>query len=475
MIGRSAILWVALLGGCAMGPDYRPPVSAPDLTGPLPYRPQGLASVSPTPQRWWQLYKDPVLDQLVDDAITANTDLRAAEAHFEAARAQLRLSRAAELPSTNLTAGGSYGRTPTATQIANSAGREARSTWLFETGFDTAYEVDLFGRVRRSVEAAHADEEAAAAARDAVRIAVVAETVRDYISACALGHQLDVAQNAVMIAEQQRDIVRLQTAAGGGSDFDVARQDSLVSRTRSEIPGLEGERRASLFALAEILGRPPGGVPVAASDCHVLPDATGPIPVGDGAALLDRRPDVREAERKMAAASARIGVAKAELLPRITLLGSVSSVEPDLPALGTHAATSFALGPLISWNFPNIAAARAKIEAANAADRAAIADYDGVVLGALKDVEQALARYAAAVDRERELLAAERQARTAFNLARSRLAAGSISELDLLVAQQSLIDVELAVAAAEASRAGQLVGLFKALGGGGNDPVDEPV
>jgi NodT family efflux transporter outer membrane factor (OMF) lipoprotein len=461
-----SIAALAALFGCAVGPDYHRPVPTPDQAAAFPYLPQAVASGGDGHDDWWGLYGDPALDRLVDRALGANTDLRAAEANFEAARAVLRQTEAARLPSTAASEGGSYGRTSTSTLIADSAGRRAENGWLFETGFDVAYEVDLFGRVRRSVEAGRADADAAAALRDGVRLTIVAETVRDYVAACAIGAQIDVARTAVATADQQEQVVERQAAAGGASDFDVARQRAVVAQTRAAIPALDGERRATLFALAAVLGGTPADVPTDAEACRALPEVAVPIPVGDGAGLIARRPDIRVAERRMAAASARIGVAKADLLPRITLLGSVSSVAPDLPDIGSHAATSFGLGPLINWSFPNIAAAQARIEQAKASDRAAIADYDGAVLTALKEVEQALARYSAARLREAQLDAAVLQAQTAFDLAGRRWSAGSISRLDLLVSELSLIDAKLALAAARTDRANILVSLFKALGGG---------
>ena len=460
MIRQTVPLLAALLCGCTLGPDYAPPHPG----APLAYVPATVAIAAPVRSAWWQLYHDPALNRLVDDAVAANTDLRVAEANFDAARAALRQTQAARLPTTETIAGGTYGRNTTTTQIADAAGREASTTWLYEAGFDMAYEVDLFGRVRRSIEASRADAGAAGAARDAVRIAIVAETVRAYVDACALGNQIAVARTALAIAERQHAIVRRQAAAGGASAFDIARQKEIVARTGATLPTLEGDRRAALFALAALLGRTPDRIPPEAERCSTVPAMTDPVAVGDGAGLLARRPDVREAERKLAAASARIGVAKADLLPRVTLVGSVVAIAPEVSALPDHGSTSFGLGPLISWSFPNIAAVQARIRYARAQDQAAVAHYDGVVLDALKEVEQALARYASAVDHERELVVAEHQARIAFDLAGTREASGAISQLDLSLAEQALIEAQLAVAVADAARSDQLIAVFKALG-----------
>jgi NodT family efflux transporter outer membrane factor (OMF) lipoprotein len=464
---RAALLLAAsLLSGCVMGPNYRTPQPLPAAAGPLLYVPDGVATPNASSDEWWRLYDDAALDRLVRRALAANTDLAAAEADFDAARAVLSETRAARLPTTSVEVGGAYGRDTVSTQIGDAVGKPAKNVWLFENGFDTSYEVDLFGRVRRAVEASRADAQAAAAARDAVRIAIVAETVRDYVSACAAARQVDVAKAASALALQERDIVDRQLDAGGATRFDLARQETVLSQTRATIPEFEGERRAALFALAAILGTTPDQVPAEAEACRTIPQIHQLVPVGDGGALIARRPDVRLAERRLAAASARIGVAEADLLPRITIGASVESATPNLSSLASHAATSFGLGPLVSWSFPNLVAAKARVRLAKAEDRAAVADYDGAILTALKEVEQSLARYSSALERERELELAERQAQTAYDLARDRHDAGSISQLDMLEAEQTLIGARIAVAAAEANRTDLLVSLFKALGGG---------
>lgn len=461
---RRLVLAAALLaGGCTMGPDYRPPQLAASATGGFV---GATGATAPVPDAWWTLYDDPALDRLVEAAFSANTDLRAAEANLDTARAALAGTRAARLPTTTESAGTSYGRTSTQTQIAGALGREAKTDWTEAFGGDLAYEVDLFGRIRRSVEAARADADAAAAERDAVRVLVASETIRAYVSACAAAYQIDVAKHSAELALEQKTIIERSFAAGGTARFDVVRTTTLLAQARATIPTLEGERRAALFALAAMLGRTPDGVPHEAEVCRRPPELRQALPVGDGAALLRRRPDVRLAERRLAAASARIGVAEAELLPRISLLGSVSTAAPAGVSLGTRASTSFGIGPFVSWSFPNLGAARARVAAARAEDRAAIARFDGAVVTALKEVEQALARYAAALDRARELDAAEASARQAFDLARGRRDAGAASQLDLLLSEQTLIEAQAAVAQARAQRTDLLVTVFKALGGG---------
>lgn len=453
------------LCSCAMGPDYHPPAPPAAAMGHLPFVPPGTAP-APVPDAWWTLYRDATLNRLVERAFIANTDLRAAQANLDTARASLRIARSARLPTTTENAGATYGRTTSQTQIADALGARARDGWLDTDTFQVAYEVDLLGRIKRSVEAARADAEAAEAQRDAVRLIVASETIRAYVSICAIGSQIDIARETIDLSDRQRTIVRKQFEAGGATQFDVARSTSLLAQTRAALPVLDGERRAAMFALVAMLGTTPDAVPAEAEACRRPPELTQAVPVGDGAALLRRRPDIRVAERRLAAASARIGVAEADLFPRISLLGSVSNASPEVANLGTRAATSFGLGPLVSWSFPNLGAARGRVEGARAADRAALADFDGAIVGALKEVEQALARYGASLDRTRELEAASAAAREAYALAQSRFTAGSISQFEMLSAQQTLVETQAALAASQTQRTDLLVSVFKALGGG---------
>jgi NodT family efflux transporter outer membrane factor (OMF) lipoprotein len=463
---RLATLVMLALAGCTLGPGYVAPVPPAPLGSALPYVPAGLATRAEVEEGWWRRLRDPALDRLVERALLANTDLRVAQSRVEGARAAFRSIEAARLPSTQMSLGAAYGRSATTDQIAGALGREADDTLLVSAGAEAGWEVDLSGRIRRAIEAGRADAEAVEAARDAIRVAVVATVVQGYAASCAIGSQIAVAREAVAIADEARAIVSRQLDAGGASRFDLARQDALASRTRATIPVLEGERRAVLFALAASLGETPEDVPAEASACTRVPELAAAIPVGDAGDLIARRPDVREAERRVAGASARTGVARADLVPRVSILAGIGSVAPAIDALGAHATTNFHIGPFLSWSFPNLAIARARVRQAEAADREAIAAYQGSVLGALRELEQALARYAGTRGREDELNASMEQARTAYRLAGERLDAGSISRLELLTAQQALIEAQLATSEARLGRSESIVAVFRALGGG---------
>jgi NodT family efflux transporter outer membrane factor (OMF) lipoprotein len=462
------------LAGCAVGPNYAPPrVSGP--AGFVASTPAIAAAAAP-PTQWWRLYNDPALDALVQQALTENTDLQVAAANLSQARALLNQARAGLFPSAGLSAGDTYGRSTTSDFAAALKGQKAPDEWFSSAGLDVSYEVDLFGRVRRTIEAAKANAASLAAAQDFVRVTVAAETTRAYADACALGEQVAVARQSLDVVQQGYDITVRQRDAGGLSDFDVAREGTLLAQAKAAIPGLEGQRRSAVYQLAVLTGRPPESLSAAADACHAPPLLTQPIPVGDGGQLLRRRPDVRQAERTLAAATARIGVAVADLYPTVTLGGSVSAGAPTLNGLGQYQNIAFGVGPLINWTFPNTLVAQAEIQAAKAQTSGDLAAFNGAVLNALKEIEQALATYGGELDRHAALAGAGDQSADAARLAQVRFQAGGASFLDVLDAQRTLVQTQADLAASDAALVSDQITVFKALGGGWEDspPVKAP-
>jgi NodT family efflux transporter outer membrane factor (OMF) lipoprotein len=421
---------------------------------------------APTPDAWWRLYREPALDTLLNEAFAANYDLKAASANLAAARAILESVRVARFPSTQVSAGAIYGRDPTTDLVQELSGRRPFTYWIYDDLLDMSYEVDLFGHVRRSIEAARANAGAVAAERDALRVTVAAETARAYAEVCALGEQLGVAQHNLEVVSEAERITVARHDAGAGSDFDVVRAQALVAQARATLPPLRGERRAALFELTALLGRTPNAAPDSVEACAIAPHLSSLVPVGDGKLLLRRRPDVREAERQLAAASAEIGVATSDLYPRIRLTGFYGGVADQIGQLGTNNGLAWGIGPGISWSFPNLGGPLADIRRANAGTASALAHFDATVLQALKETEQALSRYRAELDHHQELLLLQAKSQRAFELARSQFTAGSVSNLDLLTSEQTLIAANALVAASDAEVAEDQIALFKALGGG---------
>lgn len=461
--GRAAWLAVAIaviVAGCASSPGYRPPATPESAAGAFVTRPAGTDTAASLPTDWWRLYNDPALDKLVQEALSANTDLRVALANLERSRAIYTQARGGLLPSTNVSAGVGYGRDQTTWTGTGQAPRQ----WSYSGGLDIAYEVDLFGRVSSDIEAARHDADAVAAAHDAARVVVVAETTRAYVDACAFGKSIDVARSSIELAQRSLALVRRQEHAGSASRLDVERAGVTLAQARATLPPLQSQRDSALFELAALMGRTPSHVPESARTCTRPPEMAQALPIGDGTALLRRRPDVRRAERQLAADSARIGVAVADLYPRVTLGASGNYLRND--TLKGNRTWSFSLGPLISWSFPNTMVARSRVAQAKAQAAASLATFDGAVLTALKESEQSLSDYGAAMQQREALIDARDRAEKAFQLADQRYRAGSISYLDVLVAQSTLIDAKSQVAAADQRAGSARVGVFKALGGG---------
>lgn len=457
-----------LVSACAAGPAYQAPSPPSAAAGPFITQTEGFDPTSDLPDDWWRLYRDPVLDDLVARAFAANTDLRVASANLARARALFAEARAGRLPSTDLNGGISYGDGARAgAGQPGDPGGASDAQWSQSAGMSLSWEIDLFGRIGQAVEAARADAEAVEAARDAVRVTVAAETTRAYLNACAYAYALDVARQSHRTSSDSLRLITQQERAGSAGRLDVERAGAAVATARAAIPALEGQHRVALFELAALLGATPNDIPEAARTCAIAPQPVAAIPVGDGAALLRRRPDLRQAERQLAADIARIGVAAADLYPRISLGGSGDFFRNDV-VRGAES-FSFSLGPLISWRFPNMAVARARIGQAEAQGDAALAAFDGRVVTALKEVEQALTIVATEQQRLDALREAQERSEEAYRFADLRFRAGSVGYLDVLVAQADLLTARGAYAASIQRLSSARVDLFKALGGGWPD------
>ncbi|CAN5450493.1 efflux transporter outer membrane subunit [soil metagenome] len=472
---RFLLVAVSALGlsACAVGPDYRAPKPLPPTQVQL-----GEASGSPViaqaplPQTWWRLFDDPLLDALVNKALAHNTDLREASAHLQRARALLNEAGAARLPTSNVSAQGTKQQIGTGSpQIAASG---PIKTDYYTVGFDASYELDLFGGVSRSIEAARGDVGAAQAELDAARVSIAAETARTYASACGFGAQAVSARETVKLQGETLDLTQRLLNGGRGTQRDVDQAIVLIEQARAQIATFEAEQRAALYALAVLTGDPPAAANPLVAACVVPPSVAVAIPVGNGQAMLARRPDVRQAERTLAADTARIGVATAALYPSITLLGSINMGGTSVSSLGRSDSLSYSIGPLISWNFPFSGAARARVRQNEAIAAGSLAGFDKAVLAALQETEQALARLKGAVDREAALSRALTASTGASFIAEKRFGAGADSFLQLLDAQRDRATVRAALASAQADRAEAQVALFKALGGGW-EGAPEPV
>lgn len=451
-----------LAAGCVAGPDYRMPpaaiVNRPQASAPFLGSRDSAVAQADLPPHWWRLYGDPRLDAYVTEALGANTDLRMADANLRRASAIVREAEAARTVTTGVSGqaagariGGPTGALP--------------APFSYALGLDLSYPLDLAGGIRRGIEAANAEGEATLAARDQVRVVVVAAVTRNYARVCADGVALAAARHVAAIQRSTLDAALRMVRGGRGTRFDSDRARAAVFASEATIPDILADRRAALFALAAMMGRVPSDYPRELEGCTTIPSLRRPLPIGDGAMLLKRRPDIRRAERLLAAATAGIGVAEADLYPRISLGGSAGTATSVGHALAPSS-FGFSLGPLISWSFPNRKAVRARIDEAGADGDAALAGFDGSVLLALQQTETALSAYARSRDRLNALERAAGAAGKASGDAEKLQRFGRTPFLDVLNAQASYADAQASLSSARASLVDRQIDLFLALGGG---------
>jgi NodT family efflux transporter outer membrane factor (OMF) lipoprotein len=454
MIRMTAKRLVPLLGlttvACMSVPSPPPTIAPPAAYGR--FAALSVASIAPVPDGWWRLYEDEALDGLVRAALAANADLRVAEANLRSARAALRLARANRLPQTTL---------ESALAVDDPSSQPSASGNVPTTDYDAAvtasWDPDLFARLRSAAAAARADLDVQAALVDGVRVAVVADTVLAYVDLCGSTRAIAIAGEVAAAQDRSVGLVRDQLRSGDTSPLELAQAATIAASTRAAIAPFEAQRANALYRLGALQGRPPAEARGFSFACAAAPRLRGAVPVGDGTSLLLRRPDVREAERRLAGAAARVGVARADLYPRVSLSGALGLLAGGLKGVAS---------PLVTWALPNQAPARARLEQARGAEGAALAGWDVTVLRALREVETALAAYDAELRRNRALDLAVAEAKAYAWRAEARVRLGDAPGFLQTDAQRALagsmlqkVQSDLAVAQAE-------VALFRSLGGG---------
>jgi len=459
---RGGLLALLLpMTACVSGPDYHLPASAvaasPRAARAFVSGQEASFSHNAPPDRWWQLYGDPQLDAYVREALAANTDLRAADANLRRASATVLEYRARGAVQAEVDASGTLTHAGGYTQ--------ASAPQSYALGLHLSYALDLAGGIRRGIEAANANAEAVAAARDQVRVVVAAAVTRAYLQVCTSNHTLTATRQVLAIQHATLEATRRLAAGGRGTDFDVSRAGAAVNRSAAGIPHLLAERQAALFELAALMGRLPADYPREAEACPQPPELEQALPVGDGWRLLQRRPDIRAAERSLAAATAMIGAETAGLYPQITL-GASSGVAGTPAHLLSADGFGASIGPVLSWHWPNRRVAKARIAAASANADTTLASFDGVVLQALRQTETALSACTQELERERSLAQARGDAARAAGQAQQLYRFGRIDFLDVLSAQAALADAESALATSRAQRIDRQMDLFLSLGGG---------
>jgi NodT family efflux transporter outer membrane factor (OMF) lipoprotein len=464
-------MMMALDACTIVGPNYHRPdqasINKPAANGAFVSGDEVTYSTEPVIGDWWRLYHDPTLDALVQQALSANTDLRVAAANIARAQAGWDLANADRYPTARVEAGADYGRLSAEEQLIP-GGHALPDSGTYNLGISVSYQLDLFGQIARAVESADANRDAAHAAYQATRITVVAETTRAYVDACSAGREFEVARRLLAVQQDSTALTERLLQGGRANRIDVTRSLAQEDQVRATLPTLQAQKRVALFRLAALLGLTPKEIPEAAAMCVQEPHLSQPIPIGDGVALLRRRPDVREAEYELHVATAQIGVATADLYPKITLGASIGSAGLTDNFLKGDT-FKYSLGPLISWEFPNRMRANARIKSAQADTDAAYARFDGTVLGALRETESALTVYARDLDHRAMLESARNNAAQAASDTEQMYRLGREAFLPVLDADRTRISAEQAVAAADSKLASDQVSLFLALGGGWED------
>lgn len=452
-------LFALSLAACTVGPDYKAPDTAPAQF----QNADPAAFIAANPEAaWWRQFEDPVLDQLVARALAANLDLRIAVARVAEARALFTDARLDQLPRVTVTGVSTQSKSQ---RPGFGVGRVETET--YQAGFDAGWELDLFGRVRRGVEAARAETgQAEASLRDA-QVTVAAEVARTYFELRGAQARLAVARRNL---ETQRDTVRITQVrfdVGRSDPIDVESAKARFAATEATIPTLVTAERQAAYRLAVLLGERPGALDelLAPKAARTAPFARA-LQIGEASDLLRRRPDVQAAERGLAAQTARVGVATADLFPRVRVNGFVGFLGGDLSSLGESATRAWSVTPTVSWPGLDIGGARARLRAEKARNEASLAVYDRTVLRALEDVEGALVSYAQRQAQLRSLTDQAAASRRAAELARVRYREGVIDFLVLLDAERTLLAAEDAVSVAETGVNTDVAAVYKALGGG---------
>lgn len=444
---------------CAVGPNYKAPATPPAAFQNAD--PAVFTAANPEAE-WWKAFGDPVLDQLVGQAFSANLDLKIAVARVAEARALFSEQKLDLLP--HVTADGTYVKSNQQQPGTNGQRVESQT---YQAGFDAGWEIDLFGRVRRGVEAAGAEAGAAQAELRDAQVTVAAEVARNYLELRGAQARLKVANRNL---ETQRETVRLTKVrfdAGAGSPIDVASAQARLNATEAAIPVLITAEKRANYRLAVLTGQRPGALDalLVSRETDVRPLITA-LPIGEAGELLRRRPDVQAAERRLAAQTAQVGVATADLFPRVSVTGFVGFLSGTSAGFGAGASKAWSVAPSVSWPALDLGSAHARLRAARARDDAALANYDQTVLRALEDLENALVSYR---QQQSQLVSLTNQAaasRRAAELARIQYKEGGIDFLVLLDAERTLLAAEDSLSVAETGVNTDVVAIYKALGGG---------
>jgi multidrug efflux system outer membrane protein len=466
----TTVLATALLAACTVGPDFvRPDLPAGDAFARADEQVAAhVADADALPDvaggTFWQGFGDPRLAALVEDALSANHDLRIALARYERANALLRGAKFDHFP--RITANAEASESRASADQAPGVARGDRDGEGYSAGIAAAWELDLFGRIRRGVEAGRADALAGYADLQAAQVAIAGEVAHAYLELRGAQERLRVARDNAGNQSETVELVQARFDAGRDSEFDTARAGAHLEATLSRIPALEAQVAFAIHRLGVLTGRTPDALISVLGEPAPLAALPGAIDPGTPGEVLRRRPDIAAAEARLHAATARIGVATADLFPRFTLGGLIGSQAIDAGALFERDSETRLVALGIDWSFLDVGRVRARIAAADADAAGELARYQQSVLLALEDTENALVRLDRARAEDAHLERAARDSARAAELARIRFDAGAIGLLEVLDAERTRLQAEDAFAAGRTRSATGAVALYRALAGG---------
>jgi len=463
-----AAMLAAAVAGCAVGPNYqRPSTAAPTrwsepLAGGETNSPAALTA-------WWKNFHDPELDSLIDRAVQSNLDLQIAQARVREARAQYGIAVANFLPT--IDASGSYARTETSHHqpVLGSIPLPANVPFdndLYQAGFDTSWELDVFGGTRRATESAKAQVQASEFGQRASLVTLLGEVARNYLDVRGYQRRLEIASENIVAQEKALAITQNRYTNGVSSDLDVQQAATLLATTKAEVPTLKTSLQTSIHRLGVLLGQQPGALQAELSNIEPIPAAPPEVPVGLPSELLLRRPDVQQAERQLAAATANIGVAESDLFPKFYLTGVAGFESVSASDWFTAGSRFWSAGPTVQWRIFDAGRIRANIKVQNARQEQALDNYEKTTLTAFEDVENALVAYANEQIRRQSLEDAVTSSRKSLDEANKLYANGLTDFLQVLDAERSLYQAQDALVQSDLTVSTDVVALYKSLGGG---------
>lgn len=445
------------ISACAVGPDYKAPQEAPTASQQAA---QGNYDTARFEVQWWQQFDDPTLNQLVEQSLQNNRELRVAYARLRAARSIRDDVANDRLPTVTSRASSEIGKAqqPGVTEQRVNAER-------YDLGLDMAWELDLFGRIQRQLEASEAQIEVAQADYQQLQVSLIAELVDAYGTLRGAQLREGIARSDLQNQQSSRDIIERRHEVGMGSELDVLRSDARLAATEATIPQLQAQQVRARNRIATLLGQRPDALSVDLSP-RPLPAIAKALPIGDPGELLRRRPDVRAAERELAAATAQVGVATANLFPRVSLSGFLGFTAGRGSQLGSSAARAWGVAPTISWAAFDLGSVRARLRGAEADADGALASYEQQVLLALEESENAFSDYGKRQQRLLSLVRQSEASRAAAAQAALQYREGTADFLVLLDAERERLAAEDSQAQAEVELYQGIVAIYKALGGG---------